>query len=88
MINRLGPTDAELWQERYSELEAKPQFAASDGSAATCEWETVSPAKICGEPAAYKDTSGKHYCEQHGNYLAKRYPTTMVKIEVPPNGGS
>lgn len=33
MKNTLGPTDAELWQEHYTELEAKPQFAASDGSA-------------------------------------------------------
>jgi len=58
------------------------------GSAATCEWETVAPAKICGEPAAYEDINGKKFCERHGHHLVKRYPTTMTKLEVPPNAGA
>ena len=60
--------------------EAKPNCAPAPGSAATRQWETVSPPSICGKPAEYKDASGKKLCKRHGEYIKNRWPESVTKL--------
>jgi hypothetical protein len=69
----------------FCDRNAEHSLAPAQCSAATCQWETVSPPSICGKPAEYKDASGKKLCKRHGEYIKNRWPESVTKLEMPPN---
>ncbi len=62
------------------DIRKSPHSLHAQCSAATCQWETVSPPSICGKPAEYKDASGKKLCNRHGEYIKNRWPDSVTKL--------